>query len=71
MFLPGGRRRHVVPDKGGRGCDADGKAEPDRGLGARRRYDPVKHEVRAEIRLDPHQKSKDPREGMLCVRGGT
>ena len=33
-------------------------------------YDPVKNSVRAELRLDPHQNSNDPRGEMVCVRGG-
>lgn len=47
------------------------KVELYQGLGLRMRYDPVKNSVRAEIRLDPHQKSNDPRGGMVRVRGGT
>lgn len=47
------------------------KVELYQGLGLRMRYDPVKNSVRAEIHLDPHQKSNDPRGGMVRVRGGT
>ena len=47
------------------------KVELYQGLGLRMGYDPVKNSVRAEIRLDPHQNSNDPRGGMVRVRGGT